>query len=82
VGSRLVIFDITRPVAGAIPVVQLANGDQSDTVSTTPDGLATVSLSLVTGQVPPDTAIVEVRANRLRGSVVPGSGQRFIILFQ
>jgi hypothetical protein len=25
---------------------------------------------------------VEVRANRLRGSIVPGSGQRFIVLFQ
>jgi len=82
VGSQLVIFDITQPVAGAIPVVQLSNGAQSDTVSTTSEGLATVALSLVTGQVPPDTAIVEVRANRLRGAVVPGSGQRFIILFQ
>ena len=82
VGSQSVIFDITQPVAGAIPVVQLSNGAQSDTVSTTPEGLATVALSVVTGQVPPDTAIVEVRANRLRGAVVPGSGQRFIILFQ
>jgi hypothetical protein len=77
-----VIFDITQPVAGAIPVVQLANGDQSDTVRTTAEGVATVALSVVTDQVPPDTAIVEVRANRLRGAVVPGSGQRFIILFQ
>ena len=82
VEAQDVIFDITQPVAGAIPVVQLANGDQSDTVRTTAEGLATVALSLATGQVPPDTAIVEVRANRLRGSVVPGSGQRFIILFQ
>jgi hypothetical protein len=82
VDAQDVIFDITQPVAGAIPVVQLANGDQSDTVRTTAEGLATVALSLVTGQVPPDTAIVEVRANRLQGSVVPGSGQRFIILFQ
>jgi hypothetical protein len=82
VEAQDVIFDITQPVAGAIPVVQLANGDQSDTVRTTAEGLATVALSLVTGQVPPDTAIVEVRANRLQGSVVPGSGQRFIILFQ
>lgn len=82
VDAQDVIFDITQPVAGAIPVVQLANGDQSDTVRTTAEGLATVALSLVTGQVPPDTAIVAVRANRLQGSVVPGSGQRFIILFQ
>jgi hypothetical protein len=80
--AQNVIFDITQPIAGTTPVVQLANGDQSDTVGTTAEGLATVALSLVTGQVPPDTAIVEVRANRLRGAVVPGSGQRFIILFQ
>jgi len=82
VEAQDVIFDVTQPVAGAIPVVQLANGDQSDTVRTTAEGLATVALTVVTGQVPPDTAIVEVRANRLRGAVVPGSGQRFIILFQ
>ena len=77
-----VIFDITHPLAGTPPLVQLANGDQSDTVRTTAEGVATVALSVGTGQVPPDTAIVEVRANRLRGAVVPGSGQRFIILFQ
>ncbi len=82
VESHDVIFDITQPVAGTIPVVQLANGDQSDTVRTSAEGLATVALSLVTGQVAPDTAIVEVRANQLRGAVVPGSGQRFIVLFQ
>jgi hypothetical protein len=36
----------------------------------------------VPGQIPPDTAIVEVRAERTSGAAVPGSGQRFIILFQ
>jgi hypothetical protein len=36
----------------------------------------------VVGQTAPDTAIVQVRANRTRGTPVPGSGQRFIILFQ
>jgi hypothetical protein len=36
----------------------------------------------VAGQIPPDTAIVAVRAERIRGSAVPGSGQRFIVLFQ
>jgi hypothetical protein len=82
VEAQDVIFDITQPIAGTIPVVQLANGDQSDTVRTTAEGLATVALTLVTGQVPPDTAIVEVRANRLRGAIVPGSGQRFIVLFE
>jgi hypothetical protein len=81
-GSHPVIYEITQPVAGTTPVVQLTGGVQSDTLTTTAAGTATVALSLVTGQVPPDTAIVEVRANRLRGSIVPGSGQRFIVLFQ
>jgi hypothetical protein len=62
--------------------VQLAGGVQSDTVTTSTDGTAPIALSAVAGQIPPDTAIVEVRANRTGGSVVPGSGQRFLVLFQ
>lgn len=82
VGSRPVIYEITQPVAGAVPVVQLGGGVQSDTISTLADGTAAIALSMATGQIPPDTAIVEVRANRTRGAAVPGSGQRFIVLFQ
>ncbi len=82
VESRAVIFAITRPVAGGTPVVQLAGGVQSDTLTTSTAGVATVTVGAVIGQVPPDTAIVEVRAERLRGDPVPGSGQRFILLFQ
>jgi hypothetical protein len=77
-----VIFAITKPLAGAAPVVQLLGGVQSDTVTTSAEGTAGVTLGVVAGQVPPDTAIVEVRAERLRGDAVPGSGQRFIVLFQ
>ena len=81
-GPRPVVFEITRPLAGASPAVQLTGGVQSDTVTSAADGTASVGLSLVSGQVAPDTAIVEVRATRTRGSAVPGSGQRFIALFQ
>lgn len=77
-----VIFEITSPAPGATPVVQLAGGVQSDTVTTASDGTARVEIGAVSGQVPPDTAIVQVRAERIRGAVVPGSGQRFIVLFQ
>ena len=80
--GRGVIFEITRPVPGATPVVQLAGGVQSDTVLTGADGTASVIVGAVTGQVPPDTAIVQVRAERTRGAAVPGSGQRFILLFE
>jgi hypothetical protein len=82
VSSRPLIFEITRPPAGTAPVVQLTGGVQSDTLTTAADGTAGIAVSLVAGQIAPDTAIVEVRATRTRGSVVPGSGQRFIILFQ
>jgi hypothetical protein len=82
VSGSTVIFQITSPVPGATPVVQLAGGVQSDTITTGSDGTASVNLGAVGGQLPPDTAIVQVRAERLRGSAVPGSGQRFIVLFQ
>ena len=82
VGSHPVIFEITSPVPGAPPVVQLAGGVQSDTATTASDGTASVTVGAASGQVPPDTAIVQVRAERSDGSPVPGSGQRFILLFQ
>jgi hypothetical protein len=82
VGSSPVIFQITSPVAGATPVVQLNGAVQSDTITTASDGTASVEIGAVGGQLPPDTAIVQVRAERLRGAGVPGSGQRFIVLFQ
>ena len=81
--GRPVIFEITSPVPGTSPAaVQLVGGVQSDTVSTSADGTAGVAVEAAAGQVPPDTAIVEVRAERTRGAPVPGSGQRFIVLFQ
>jgi Bacterial Ig-like domain (group 2) len=82
VGSHPVIFEITSPVPGATPVVQLAGGVQIDTITTATEGTASVTVGAVSGQVPPDTAIVQVRAERNDGSPVPGSGQRFILLFQ
>ena len=72
-----VIFEITSSAPGA----QLAGGFQSDTLTTAADGTAGAVVSAASGQAPPDTAIVEVRAEGLRGAV-PGSGQRFIVLFQ
>lgn len=82
VGGRPVIFEITSPAPGATPVVQLAGGVQIDTLTTADDGTASAVIGAVSGQVPPDTAIVQVRAERTGGAAVPGSGQRFIVLFQ
>lgn len=82
VSGGAVIFQITSPVAGATPVVQFGGGVQSDTITTASDGTASIEIGAVSEQVPPDTAIVQIRAERLRGAEVPGSGQRFIVLFQ
>ena len=63
-------------------MVQLAGAVQIDTVTTADDGTASAVIGAVSGQIPPDTAIVQVRAERRGGAAVPGSGQRFIVLFQ
>jgi hypothetical protein len=57
-----------------------STGAVADTLTTGADGTAAAVLSVI-GE-PPDTVIVEARATRTRGAVVPGSGQRFIVLFQ
>ncbi len=82
VAAQGAIFEIVQPVAGATPVVTLAGGVQIDTLTTATDGTASATLSLVAGQTAPDTAIVAIRASRADDTPVPGSGQRFIILFQ
>jgi hypothetical protein len=82
IGGQPVIFEITSPAPGATPVVQLAGAVQIDTVTTADDGTASAVIGAASGQIPPDTAIVQVRAERSGGAAVPGSGQRFIVLFQ
>jgi hypothetical protein len=41
-----------------------------------------VTVNRVSGRTAPDSAIVTVSATTATGSVVPGSGQRFIVRFQ
>jgi len=80
-GSRPVIFEITRPTTEPLAAT-LPNGLLSDTVTTGADGKAAVTVSRVLNSPVPDSVFVQVRATRTRGAVVPGSGQRFIVLFQ
>jgi hypothetical protein len=84
VEGRLVIYTLTSPdPATTSPTVALTNGFSEDTAATAADGTITaITLTRLAGITAPDTAIVTVRASRTRGSVVPGSGQRFIVLFQ
>lgn len=82
-GDRPVTYQVTSPAPGDIPVVALTGGVQSLTVATGSDGTVSgVTLARTPGTIALDTAIVEVRATRAGGSQVPGSGQRFIVLFQ
>jgi hypothetical protein len=81
--NRPVLYEITRPVAGDAPVVILSGNVQQATGTTGSDGVAAnVALARVPGTTPPDTAIVVVSASRSGGAPVPGSGQRFIVVFQ
>ena len=84
VDARPVIYTVTVPdPATTSPTVAFPNGLSEDTAATATDGTVTsVTLGRIANIAAPDTAIVTVRATRTRGSVVPGSGQRFIVLFQ
>ena len=80
--GRGVIYALTSPdPAAGTPTVLLQGNVVADTLQTGSDGNATTALVVVTGSIPPDSAIVTVRAERTRGAAVPGSGQRFIIRF-
>jgi hypothetical protein len=81
--ARPVVYTLTfPPTVGHIPV-QLPGGVLVDTVSTDATTLqASISVSRVAGVESPDTAFLAVRSYRPNGADVPGSGQRFIVLFQ
>jgi hypothetical protein len=81
--QRPVVYEITSPPDVGPHSVDLTGGVLIDTLNTGADGTVQAAiLNRVTGVTSPDTAIVEIRAFRTRGAIVPGSGQRFIVLFQ
>jgi Bacterial Ig-like domain (group 2) len=81
--DRRVIYAITSPdPSTTTPSVVFAGGAVADTLVTGADGTASATLSVVAGATPSDTVIVTVRAERTRGAAVPGSGQRFIVVYQ
>jgi hypothetical protein len=84
VESRPVIYTLTSPDPATVPpTVAFPNGQSEDTSTTASDGtVGDMTLSRIAGLAAPDTAIVTVRAARTRGAAVPGSGQRFLVLFQ
>jgi hypothetical protein len=81
--SRPVVFTVVSPPDVGPHSVELPGGVLVDTVSTTATGLdPSVTLNRVAGVASPDTAVVQVRSYRASGADVPGSGQRFIVVFQ
>ena len=80
-GPRPVVFEITRPTVPPFAVT-LPGDDLTETVESGSDGTAAVTVSRAAGTAVPDSVFVVVSATRTRGAIVPGSGQRFIVLFQ
>lgn len=81
--ARPVVYTVTSPPDVGTRSVELPGGVLVDTIFTGTTGVdAAVTLNRVAGVVSPDTAIVQVRSYRANGLDVPGSGQRFIVLFQ
>jgi hypothetical protein len=81
VPSQGVIYAITSPdpLATPLSVVLGVNNQVADTLPADANGVVVDHLVLLPGVPPPDSVIVTVSANRIRGAVVPGSGQRFIL---
>ena len=80
--DRPIIYAIIDPPEVVPHLVELPGGVLTDTLTTGPDGaVSSVTLNRAT-LAQPDTAIVEVSAFRTRGAPVPGSGQRFTVIFQ
>ena len=81
--DRPVVYTITSPPDLGVRSVELPGAVLIDTISTGASGLnQTITVNRVAGVPSPDTAIVQVRSYRASGADVPGSGQRFIVLFQ
>ena len=80
--NRPVVYTVTSPPDVGDHTVELPGGVLIDTISTGQAGDAGAVTLNRTAIPSPDTAIVQVRSYRASGADVPGSGQRFIVLFQ
>jgi hypothetical protein len=80
--QRDVVYQVTFPPDVGPHSVELAGGVLIDTLQTGADGTVQAAILSRVNVTSPDSAVVEVRAYRTRGALVPGSGQRFIVRFQ
>ena len=79
--NHRVVYAITSPdPLIPDPAVVFTDGETlADTAATASDGTARSALRVRVGLTPPDSVIVQISAQHLRGAPVPGSGQRFIL---
>lgn len=86
VTARRLVFTIVQPAFADTTGVQnvaLPNLRLVDSVLTTTDGTPTgITVSRVIGRPAPDSVLIEVTATQASGAPVPGSGQRFLVLFE
>jgi hypothetical protein len=86
VAGRRLVYTVVDPAFPdpAQRTVELLPGAVVDTALTGIDGAPTtpVVLSRIAGVAPPESVVVEVGAQRLSGTPVPGTGQRFTVRFQ
>ncbi len=72
---------IDADTALARGTVAFPSGTLDTRIKTTSTG-ATITLQVVGGATPPDSLRLEALAERPSGTVVPGSGQRFTVVFE
>lgn len=87
VTARRLIFTIVKPTFAdttGVQSVALTNSHLVDSVFTTTDGTPAVGITVsrITGRPAPDSVLVEVMALQSSGNPVPGSGQKFLVLFE
>lgn len=87
-GGHRVTFTIVKPTFAdttGVQNVRLSNGTLTQTATTLPaDGTPSppITVSRVTGRPAPDSVLIEVTAFQSSGNPVPGSGQKFLVLFE
>jgi hypothetical protein len=85
VDKRRVTFEVISPVFAAFGdrTIEFPNGQLAQNFTTTTSGSPSPAATLVrrSGITAPDTAVVRVSIFRPDGSMVPGSGQLFLVLF-
>ena len=87
VTAQQLVFTIVQPTFADTTGVQnvaLSNGHLVQSVATGTDGtpFTPIVVSRVTGRTAPDSVLIAVTATQSSGNPVPGSGQRFVVLFE